>query len=324
MTTPLRNADIAAVLKEIALFLSMEDEPFKPRAYEKAAQSIEVADEDCAALFASGGAKKLATIPGVGKSIAEKVGELLATGTMTYREELYARTPVDVAALTTVEGVGPKAVRVLYQELGVTDLASLEAAARAGRIRDLPRFGAKSEEKILRGIAFAKQSSGRFPIGEVLPVMRVIEARIAELKGVERVTIAGSIRRRRETVGDADLLVIARKAAPVMEFVAHMPEVARTVGAGDTKISVKLASGLQLDVRVVPRASFGAALHYFTGSKAHNVAMRQIAIKKQLKLNEYGLFRGEKAIAGATEEEIFAALDLPYIAPELREDLGEI
>ncbi len=324
MSTSPTNADIAAVLREIALLLSMEDEPFKPRAYEKAAESIAAADQACAALFASGGAKALATIPGIGKSIAEKIAELLATGTMTYREELYAKTPVDIAALTTVEGVGPKAVRVLYQELGVTDLATLEAAARAGRIRDLPRFGAKSEEKILRGIAFAKQSSGRFPIGDVLPLMRQIEARLAGFKGVERAVIAGSIRRRRETVGDADLLVIAKKAAPVMDFVAGMPEVARTVAAGDTKISVKLATGIQLDVRVVPRASFGAALHYFTGSKAHNVVMRQLAIKKQLKLNEYGLFRGDTAIAGATEEEIFAALDLPYVPPELREDLGEI
>jgi DNA polymerase (family X) len=324
LAAPLRNADVAAVLREIALFLQMENDPFKPRAYEKAAQSIEIADEPCADLFAKGGVKALTTIDGIGKSIAEKIGELIATGTMTYREELYARMPVDIAALTTVEGVGPKAVRVLYQELGVTDLASLEAAAQAGRIRDLPRFGAKSEEKILRGIAFAKQRSGRFALGEVLPLIRGIEARIAALKGVERAVIAGSIRRRRESVGDADLLVIAKQAGPVMDAVERLAETARVVARGDTKISVKLATGLQLDVRVVPRASFGAALHYFTGSKAHNVVLRQIAIKKGLKLNEYGVFRGDTAIAGATEEEVFAAFDLPYIPPELREDLGEI
>ena len=324
MEKPLRNADVAAVLREIALFLQMEDEPFKPRAYEKAAQSLDVADEDCATLYAAGGVKALLGIPGIGKSIAEKIGELLATGTMTYREELYAKTPVDVAALTTVEGIGPKAVRVLWTELGVTDLASLEAAAQAGRIRDLPRFGQKSEEKILRGIAFAKSRSGRFPLGEVLPLIREIEARLAKLRGVERAVIAGSLRRRKEMVGDADLLVIAKNAVPVMEFVRGMPEVARVVAAGESKTSVKLASGLQLDVRVVPRASFGAALHYFTGSKAHNVLMRQIAIKKKLKLNEYGVFRDDASIAGATEEEVFAALDLPWIPPELREDQGEV
>ncbi len=324
MAAPLRNADVAALLREIALFLAIDDDPFKPRAYEKAAESIAASDVACTDLFAQAGVKGLATIPGIGKSIAEKIGELLTTGRMTYREELYARTPVDIAALTAVEGVGPKAVRTLYQELGVTDLASLEAAAEAGRIRDLPRFGAKSEEKIIRAIAFAKQSTGRFPLGNVLPMMREIAARIGGMKGVERAVIAGSIRRCRESVGDADLLVIATNAAPVMTFVQSMGEVTRIVAAGDTKTSVKLATGIQLDVRVVPRESFGAALHYFTGSKAHNVVMRQIAIKKQLKLNEYGLFRGDTAIAGATEEEIFAALDLPYIAPELREDQGEI
>jgi len=323
MTAP-NNAAIATQLREIALFLEMEDVPFKPRAYEKAAQSIESLDESCAELHATGGLKALEAIPGVGKSIAEKIVELLTTGKIAYHEELHASTPVDVSALTSIEGVGPKAVRALYQALGVTDLASLEAAAHAGKIRTLPHFGEKSEEKILRGIAFAKQRHGRFPLGAVLLLVRDIEARLAALAGVERATVAGSIRRRKETVGDADLLVVAREAGPVMRAVASLPEVAHVIAQGDTKASVKLASGLQMDVRVVPRASFGAALHYFTGSKAHNVALRQIAIKKELKLNEYGVFRGDKAIAGKTEEEVYAALDLPYIPPELREDRGEI
>ena len=320
----LTNTDVARALREIALFLEMENVPFKPRSYEKAAQSIATCDEPCSAMLARGGVKALAEIPGVGKSIAEKVAELLTTGVMAYHEELRARTPIDVAALTAVEGVGPKGARALYHALGVTDLESLEAAARAGRIRALPRFGEKSEEKILRGLAFAREHHGRMPLGDVLPLVRDIEARLAALPGVERATIAGSIRRRRETVGDADILVIARRAAPVMERVAALPEVARVLAKGDTKISVRLAGGLQMDVRVVPRASFGAALHYFTGSKAHNVALRQIAIKKGLKLNEYGVFRGDTSIAGKTEEEVYAALDLPFIAPELREDVGEI
>jgi DNA polymerase (family 10) len=318
------NGEIATHLREIALFLAMEDEPFKPRAYEKAAQSVEGLDTPCSELHAAGGVKALAQIPDVGKSIAEKIAELLTRGTTTHREELHARTPVDVTALTAIEGVGPKGVKVLYQTLGITDLVSLEAAARAGKIRDLPRFGEKSEEKILRGLEFAKQRYGRFPLGSVLPLVRDIEARVARRPGVERATIAGSIRRRKEMVGDADLLVIARAPKPVMQFVAALPEVARIIGQGETKMSVKLATGLQMDVRVVPRASFGAALHYFTGSKAHNVALRQIAIKKGLKLNEYGVFRGEKAIAGRSEEDVYAVLDLPYIAPELREDHGEI
>jgi DNA polymerase (family 10) len=318
------NADIASVLREIALFLEMEDVPFKPRAYEKAAQSIESFDRPCSELHRAGGEKALAQIPGIGKSIAASVAELLTTGKIAHHRELRARTPVDVLALTAIEGVGPKAVKALYEALGVTDLASLERAASAGRIRELPHFGEKSEEKILRGLGFAKQRTGRFPLGGVLPLVRDIEARLAATKGVERATIAGSIRRRKETVGDADVLVVAARAEPIMRAVAALPEVVHVIARGDTKTSVKLAGGLQMDVRVVPRASFGAALHYFTGSKAHNVALRQIAIKKGLKLNEYGVFRGAKAIAGKTEEDVYAALGLPYIPPELREDQGEI
>jgi DNA polymerase (family 10) len=266
----------------------------------------------------------LATLPGIGKSIAEKIGELLTTGEIAYHRELYARTPVDVRSLTTVGGIGPKGVLALYQRLGVTDLDSLERAAREGKIRTVRHFGTKSEEKILRGLAFARGHQGRFPLGDVLPLVRDIEARIAKQPGVERAVIAGSIRRRKETVGDADILVIARRAAAVMRFVVGLPEVVEVLGQGETKTSVRLRTGLQMDIRVVPRASFGAALHYFTGSKDHNVLLRQIAIKKKLKLNEYGVFRGQKAIAGATEEDVYAALDLPYIPPELREDRGEI
>lgn len=321
---PLPNSEIARILREIALFLEMEDVPFKPRSYARAADSVAACTTPCSALVAEGGVKALGVLPGVGKSIAEKIAELVSTGKVAYHEELRARTPIDVAALTAVEGIGPKAARTLYDALGVTDLESLAAAARAGRVRELPRFGAKSEERILRGLAFAEERHGRVLLGDVLPLVRDLTTRIAAFPAVERATIAGSIRRRRETVGDADVLVIARRAAPVMERVAALPEVVRVLARGDTKIAVRLATGLQMDVRVVPRASFGAALHYFTGAKAHNVALRQIAIKKGFKLNEYGVFRGETAIAGATEEDVYAALDLPYIPPELREDAGEI
>ncbi len=318
------NEEIAAKLHEIGLFLDMEGVPFKPRAYEKAALAVAALDEPCSAIYDRGGLKALCEIPAVGKSMAEKIAEHLATGHIAHHEELRARTPVDVSALTSIEGVGPKAVKSLYDALGVTDLASLERAARAGKIRTQPHFGEKSEEKILRGLEFARQRSGRFPLGTVLPLVRDLEARIAKLPGVERAVVAGSIRRRKETVGDADLLIVARTAGPVMEFVTTLPEVAHVIAKGRTKSAVKLSSGLQMDVRVVPRASFGAALHYFTGSKSHNVALRHIAIKKHLKLNEYGVFRGDKAIAGRTEEEVYAALDLPFIPPEIREDEGEV
>lgn len=318
------NADIARVMREIAVFLDMDGVPFKPRAYEKVAYAIEAVDEPIAAIYKRGGIKAVEEIPGVGKSIAEKIVALIETGRLPYYDELHKKTPVDVAGLTAIEGLGPKNIKTLYHELGVRTVADLEKVALAGKIRELPHFGEKSEQKILKGIGFLKQRSGRFPLGAVLPLMTEIEARLGGLGGVQRVTIAGSIRRRKETVGDGDILVIAKKPDAIMDFFVAMPEVVHVHGKGHTKSSVKLNTGMDVDLRVVPPASWGAALNYFTGSKDHNVALRRIAIEKKLKLNEYGVFRGEKAIAGKTEEEVYAVLGLPYIPPELREMTGEI
>ncbi len=318
------NAAIARVMREIAVFLDMEGVQFKPRAYEKVAYAIEAVDEPIADIYHRGGSKAVEEIPGVGKSIAEKIVTLIETGCLPYYEELRRKTPVDVAGLTAIEGLGPKNIKALYQELGVRTVADLEKAALAGKIRGLPHFGEKSEQKILKGIGFLKQSSGRFPLGAVLPLMTDIEARLRKLPGVTRVAIAGSIRRRKETVGDGDILVIAKQPDAVMDFFVGMPEVVHVHGKGHTKSSVKLNTGMDVDVRVVPAQSFGAALNYFTGSKDHNVALRRIAIERKLKLNEYGVFRGDNSIAGKTEEEVYAVLGLPYIAPELRENTGEI
>jgi DNA polymerase (family 10) len=318
------NGDIARIFREIAVYLDMDDVPFKPRAYEKAAYSIDALDQSLADIHAGGGEKALAQIPGIGKNMAEKIAELVTTGHLGYYEQLKKKMPVDVTGLTAIEGLGPKNVKALYGELGIKTLADLERAARAHKIRELPHFGEKSEEKILRGLEFLRASGGRFPLGQVLPLVQDIEARLAKVPGVERAVIAGSIRRRKETVGDADLLIVSRQPVRVMEFVTSMPEVVHVHGTGETKTSVKLRTGMDLDVRVVPAASFGAALNYFTGSKAHNVALRRLAQERGLKLNEYGLFRGNRRIAGRTEKEIYAAFDLPYIPPELREDQGEI
>ena len=318
------NADIARVMREIAVFLDMDGVPFKPRAYEKAAYAIESVDEPIADIYRRGGIKAVEDIPGVGKSIAEKVVTLLDTGRLPYYDELHKKTPVDVAGLTAIEGLGPKNIKALYAELGVRTVEDLEKAALAGKIRDLPHFGEKSEQKILKGIGFVKQRTGRFPLGVVLPLMHDIESRLRKMTGVKQVAIAGSIRRRKETVGDGDILVVAAKPEPVMDFIVGMPEVVHVHGKGHTKSSVKLSTGMDIDVRVVPAESFGAALHYFTGSKDHNVALRRRAIERKLKLNEYGVFDSDKMIAGRTEEEVYAALALPYIPPELREDTGEI
>jgi len=318
------NAEIARILREIAVFLDMEGVAFKPRAYEKAAHAVESTDTPLADLFEHGGLKAVEAVPGVGKSIAEKIVALVETGRLSYYDELHARTPVDVSGLSTVEGLGPKHIKALYDALGVRTVADLERAARAGRIRSLPGFGEKSEQKILKAIGFVQQHSGRFSLGVALPLMDDIAARLGALPGVTQVAVAGSIRRRKETVGDGDLLVIAARPAPVMDFFVGMPDVVHVHGKGDTKSSVKLSSGMDVDLRVVPAASFGAALSYFTGSKAHNVALRRRAQERGLKLNEYGVFRGDHAIAGQTEADVYAALDLPYIPPELREDTGEI
>jgi len=318
------NAEIARIMREIAVFLDMEGIAFKPRAYEKVAYAIEAVDEPIADIFRRGGIKAVEEIPGVGKSIAEKIVTLLETGRLPYYDELHAKTPVDVSALTAIEGLGPKNIKTLYHELGVRTVADLETAARAGKIRDLPHFGEKSEQKILKGIEFLKKSTGRTPLGHVLPVMLEIVERLTKVRGVKQVALAGSIRRRKETIGDGDVLVIAAKPETVMDFFVAMPEVVHVHGKGHTKSSIKLDSGLDVDLRIVPAESFGAALNYFTGSKDHNVALRRIAIDKKLKLNEYGVFRGDKAIAGKTEEEVYAALGLPYIPPELRENTGEI
>ncbi len=318
------NRDIGKGLREISAYLEMEGVGFKPRAYEKAADAVEAMEEPVSKLFAEGGVKGVATVPGVGKSIAEKISEFIETGKVDYLEEMKSRRPVDLMELTAIEGVGPKTVGMLYDALGVRTLDDLERVAREGKVRSLRGFGEKSEQEILRGLAFLRQHRGRFPLGEVLPLAYFIEQCLRELDGVDKVTVAGSVLRRKETVGDVDVLVVSRNAERVMDFFVTMPEVAHVHGKGSTKSSVRLENGLDVDLRVVPAKSFGAALNYFTGSKAHNVHLRRIAQERGLKLNEYGLFKGTKAVAGKTEEDLYRALDLPFIPPELREDRGEI
>jgi DNA polymerase (family 10) len=317
------NRAIAKLLREIGEYLAMQNVPFKPRAYEKAAEAID-GIEEVSEIYKSGGIKALEEIPGVGSSIGEKIEELLKTGRIAYYEGLKKKAPVDLSELAKVEGLGPKSVKYLYEKLGVKNLADLERAAKAGKIAKLEGFGKKSEEKILKGISFAKSYGGRFVLGSVMPEIRVIEERLKKLPGVEKIIVAGSVRRRKETVGDADILIISKKSAPIMDLFVALPEVASVIAHGETKSSVKLASGINVDLRVVPAESYGAALNYFTGSKDHNVALRTLAIQKGWKLNEYGLFKGEHRIAGKTEEELYEKFGMDYIEPELRENTGEL
>lgn len=318
------NHDVAGMLREIGEHLAMKNILFKPRAYEKAAGAVNGLEEEVAEIYGTGGRKALEAIPGVGISIAEKIEEFLKTGHVKYLEGLERKTPVDLAGLTRVEGLGPKSIKTLYQKLDIRTVAELEAAAKAGKIAKLEGFGAKKEENILKGIGFAKSAGGRFVLGFEMAEIREIENRLGKLSGAERVTVAGSARRKKETIGDVDILVVSKKSEPIMDFFVTMPEVVNVIARGITKSSVKLKSGINVDVRVVEEKSYGAALNYFTGSKDHNVALRRIAMAKGLKLNEYGLYRGEKMIAGRTEEEIYKMFGMDYVEPELRENAGEL
>ena len=294
------NSEIARVLYEIGEYLEMAGVAFKPRAYEKVAQVIEGLREEVSEIYKKGGLKAVEEIPGVGVSIAEKIEELIKTGHCREYEQLKKKTPVDLPALTRVEGIGPRKIGVLYKKLGIKNLADLQGAAQAGKISKLAGFGKKSEENILKGVEFAKGFGGRFVLVFALPEIKEIERRLRSLRGVKKAEVAGSVRRRKETIGDGDILVISDKPKPIMDYFVSMPEVARVLAHGDTKSSVRLKSGLNVDVRVVPEESYGAAMSYFTGSKDHNVALRQIAIKKGLTLSEYGLFKGTADKKGKT------------------------
>ena len=260
----------------------------------------------------------------MGRGIAEKIEEYLKTGKILEYEKLHKKIPVNLEELRRIEGLGPKSIKVLYEKLGVIDIDSLRQAAVSGKIQKLEHFGEKSEQKILKGIGFFEKSSGRFPVGDILPLARELALRIGRLKGVNRVEIAGSLRRWQETVGDIDLLAIAENPKPVMEAFVSMPEVSDVVANGETKSTVRLKLGIEADLRVVPQKSFGAALQYFTGSKEHNVILRTIAIKQKLRLNEYGLFRGKRSIAGETEEGIYKMLGIEVPIPELRQGKDEL
>ena len=334
----MRNNEIAKIFYEIGEYLEMQDVAFKPRAYQKAAGAIEELSEDVGEIYRKGGLKSLEEIPGVGISIAEKIEELIKTGGSKYYEELKKKTPVNLSELSAVEGLGPKHIRKLYQELGVKNLKELEKAAQTGKISRLEGFGEKSEANILKSIEFLKRSGGRFILGFAMPFIREIEQRLKSLKEVKKIILAGSTRRRKETIGDVDILIVSRQPKSVMDFFVNMPEVINVSASGATKSAIKISNGMDMDLRVVSEKSYGAALNYFTGSKNHNVALREIAIKKGYKLNEYGLFSAKggsasggkmenrewKQIAGWTEEDLYKALGMDYIEPEMRENLGEI
>ncbi len=319
----MKNIEVAELLNEIADYLEFANEPFKVRAYRKAALVIEGLSEDIEQIWKE---NRLEELPGVGEGIAKKISEFLKTGKLKHLEELRKKTPVDMEQLGAIEGIGPKTIIKLYRELKVKNIAELEKAAKQGKIQQIKGLGPVVEQNILKSIDFARKTSERVPLGFALSSAEEIVSMLKTLKEVTRVSVAGSTRRMKETIGDIDILATSKEPAKVIELFTKMPNVADVLAKGETKSSVRLKEGVQADLRVVDDKIFGAALLYFTGSKEHNIALRKIAIENGFKLSEYGLFdkKTSKIVAGKTEEEIYKKLGLDYIEPEMREDEGEV
>ena len=321
----MENKTIADIFTEIADILDIQGEnPFRIRSYRNAARTIEDMSQNLGDLVKAG--KSLEEIPGIGKSISEKIQEILSTGKCRSLEELRSQVPTGLTELLKLEGLGPKKVKILHEELKVDSVDRLEKAARAGRLRNLPGMGLKTEEKILKSIEHYRSGMGRFKLSVGFQYAEALIKHMKGTPGLKRLDPAGSFRRRRETIGDLDILAICGKGCKAMERFTGYGDVAEVLAKGETKSSIRLKCGLQVDLRVLEEESYGAALHYFTGSKAHNVAIRERAKEMGLKVSEYGVFRAkdEKRLSGAEEEEVFKAVGLPLIPPELREDRGEI
>lgn len=321
----LTNRDIAEIFENIADLLEIKGESvFRVLAYREGAQTIRDLPRDLSAIHAEG---KLTELPNIGDTLADKIEEMLTTGELQFYKRITAEIPLSLVEILHVNGVGPKKVKRFWQELGILTLPELESAAREGKLRGMSGMGAKSEQKILEGIEALKRRTNRLSIGIVLPIAQSILNDLLKLPQAQYGDIAGSLRRYKSTIGDVDILIVSDDAAPIMDAFVNRPDVARILGHGPTKSSVELLQGLQVDVRVLPAARYGTALSYFTGSKDHNVRLREIALKQGLSLNETAFSNAEtseEVVLCATEEEVYKTLGLPYIPPELREDRGEI
>ncbi len=325
------NPEIARTLEEVADILEIQSSnPFRIRAYRNAVRTVETVTVPLRRWVEEG--RALTDLPGIGKEMANHIKEMVETGTLGFRDELLAEVPRSLIELMRLPGLGPKKARKVFDELKIGSVDELEAAAREGRIAALPGFGAKSQEKILAGIADYRQQGSRFLLNEAERSVEPLLAYLRETPEIERLEVAGSYRRRKETIGDIDLLAIASQPIPVMERFRGYAQVDKILMAGDTRSTVVLGSGLQVDLRVVPAECYGAALVYFTGSKEHNVKLRRRAVERGLRISEYGVFQvheegseteGE-CIGGGEEAEVYAAVGLAWIPPELREDHGEI
>ena len=319
----MKNREVSQLFNDIADLLEIKgDNPFRIRAYRRAAMNIEGLSRDVADLSK----EELMELPGIGKDLAGKAKEYVTTGRLQFYEDLKKEVPEGLSMLLSIPGLGPKTAKLLFEELNVTSIDTLEQLAREHKLSGLPGIKTKTEENILKGIEMVRRGTERRPLGKVLPIANDIFKYLESTAPVEKLAIAGSIRRYKDTIKDIDILATSKDPKAVMNVFVHMPHVKDVIMKGPTKSSVLIQEGLQVDLRVVERESFGAALAYFTGSKAHNIRLREMAVKSGLKINEYGVFREKdnKKVGGKEEEDIYRILGLPYIPPELREDTGEI
>ncbi|TLX91478.1 MAG: DNA polymerase/3'-5' exonuclease PolX [Thaumarchaeota archaeon] len=325
----MKNLEIVKIFREISYLLQMvEDDPntiYKARAYEKAADVIENLSIGLEETYLKNGIEALNKIPSIGSAISLKIEEFVNSGKIDYHDELKKKMPIRISEFSNMRGIGPKTIKVLYEKLKITSIDELEKAAVEGRIAVLKGFSGVKEKNILKVIQLSKQQTGRYLLGDVYPIIKKIESRLTNEGGVIHCAVVGSFRRMKETIGDIDILISTEEAEKIVNFFVNMPEVEEIKGSGRAKAFVELRNGIRVDLLVVPEKSFGSASQYFTGSKAHNISLRNMAISKGLHLNEWGLFnKKKKKIAGASEKEVYEKLDLQYIPPELREDCGEI
>lgn len=321
---PVHNSEIAEVFRRLADLLDLQDEnPFRIRAYRNAARTVAGLPRSLGEMVHE--QADLSKLPGIGKDLAGKIAEIVETGHLKLLDELQGGLPPGLPELMTIPRLGPKKVKALYDQLHIGSVRDLVQAAREEKIRALPGFGPKTEQQILEEIGYAEEAPPkRTKLADAEQFAEPLVEYLKQVAGVKQVVVAGSYRRRMETVGDLDILATCRKGSKVMDRFVEYDDVRDVLSKGTTRSTIRLRSGLQVDLRVVADVSYGAALHYFTGSKPHNIAIRQLAMRKKLKINEYGVFRGQKRVAGRTEEEVYKTVGLPYIEPELREVRGEI
>ena len=320
---PVHNTEIARLFNRLADLLEVENaNPFRVRAYRNAARIVSGYSKSMADLLAEG--QDLSELPGIGKDLANKIKTITETGNLPLLKEVEARTPAALSDLMKIEGLGPKRIKTLYEQLHISSLDDLKQAAHNGQIRELKGFGSKTEAMILLRAEHFNGTEKRSRLLDAEETAKPLLAHLKKTKGIKDITLAGSFRRRKETVGDLDILVTATKNSPIMQQFVDYEEVDKVISSGKTRSSVILRSGMHVDLRLVPQTSYGAALLYFTGSKAHNIAVRKIAVRQGYKINEYGIFKNDKHIAGKTEQEVYRQVGLPYIEPELRENRGEI